>query len=257
LQDALVLLKLSKSVWLLVIAAVCAAAQTQSNSSSTPDLNTIIARMMAAQQRNRVQARPFTVKRNYQLLDKSQDQKAQVVADITYMPPDQKQYRIESSYGGLGEKILRDVLEKETEAAKNPDRKELSTQNYNFELLGTESLDGRVCYVVALNPRRADKDLIHGQIWIDAQTYNLHRLAGNPAKNPSWWIRDLYILMSFAEVDGMWMRTFTHAVANVRFKGKYEMVSHDVDYRPVPEQLVRQVRRHPRPGIVTGAALNP
>jgi hypothetical protein len=239
------------------VAAICAAAQGRAASGGMPDLSTIIARMMAAQQNNRLQARPLVVKRAYQLLDKLQDQKAQVVATITYMPPDQKQYRIESSYGGLGEKILRDVLEKETESPKNPDRKELSTQNYDFRLLGTETVEGGLCYVVGLNPKREDKDLIRGQMWIDWQTYNVRRVAGNPAKNPSWWIRDLYILMTFGEVDGMWLRTFTHAVANVRFKGKYEMVSRDVDYPPVPQLLVRQIRRHPRPGIMAGAAVNP
>ena len=29
----------------------------------------------------------------------------------------------------------------------------------------------------------------------------------------------------------MWLRTFTHAVANVRFKGKYIMESRDIEYR--------------------------
>ena len=243
-------------LWLVCLAAVSAACQTVP-SNNTPDLNTVVERMMAAQQRNRLQAHPFTVKRDYQLLDKSQDQKAQVVANINFMPPDQKQYRIESSHGGMGEKILRDVLEKETEAPKNPDSKELSTQNYQFQLLGTQLLDGQLCYVLSLTPRRDDKDLIRGQIWVDADSYNVRRLAGNPAKNPSWWIRDLYILMSFAEVDGMWLRTFTHAVANVRFKGRYEMVARDIDYAPAPLQLVRQMRRRSRPVIVTGAALNP
>jgi hypothetical protein len=252
-----VLLKLAKLAWLLGLGAVCAIAQAPAGSSSTPDLNTIVARMMAAQQRNRMQARPFTVKRDYQLLDKSQQEKAQVVAHITYMPPDQKEYRIESSRGGLGEKILRDVLEKETEAPKNPDRKELSTENYDFQLLGTESMNGRLCYVVGLSPKREEKDLIRGRMWVDAETYNVRRLAGNPAKNPSWWIRDVYILMIFADVDGMWLRTFTQAIANVRFKGKYEMVSRDIDYAPAAQQLVRRVRRHARPGILAGAAVNP
>jgi hypothetical protein len=67
----------------------------------------------------------------------------------------------------------------------------------------------------------------------------------------------LYILMSYAEVDGMWLRTFTRAVADVRFKGKYEMVSRDIAYTPVPQQLVRQLRHHARPNILAGAAVNP
>ena len=248
--------KLRNSLWLVCLAAVSAACQPVP-SSNTPDLSTIVARMMAAQQRNRLQAHAFTVKRDYQLLDKSQDQKARVVANITFMPPDQKQYTIESSHGGMGEKILRDVLEKETESPRNPDRKELSEENYQFQLLGTEMLDGRTCYILSLHPRRDDKDLIRGQIWVDTETFNVRRLAGSPAKNPSWWIRDLYILMSFAEVDGMWLRTFTQAIANVRFKGKYEMVARDIDYAPASVQLVHQIRRHPRPVIITGAALNP
>jgi outer membrane lipoprotein-sorting protein len=251
-----VLSKLSTLACFALLAVTFASAQSVP-SAPAPDLNTIVSRMMAAQQRNRSQARAYTVKRDYQLLDKTQAQKAQVVAHITYMPPDQKQYRIESSHGGLGEKILRDVLNKETEQPKDPDRKELSAANYNFEFLGTEQLDGRNCYVLRLNPKRDDKELIRGQLWVDAESYNIRRIEGNPAKNPSWWIRDLHLLMSFAEVDGMWLRTFTYAVANVRFKGKYEMVSRDLEYGPAPEQIVRRFRQRGRPGIVTGAALNP
>jgi hypothetical protein len=233
------------------------AAQTPAQSSPPPDLHAIVSRMMAAQQHNKVRSRAFTVKRDYQLLDKQQEQKAQVVAHITYMPPDHKQYRIVSSHGGLGEKILRDVLDKETEEPRDPDRKELSEANYSFEFLGPAQLEGQSCYLIGLKPKREDKELIRGRLWVDAENYNIRRIEGHPAKNPSWWIRDLEVFMSFAEVDGMWLRTFTYAIANVRFKGKYEMVSRDLEYSPAQEQIVRRVRGHARPGIVTGAALNP
>lgn len=218
-----------------------------------PDISTIVARMAAAQQQNAADAHAFTVKRDYQLLDKSMESKAQIVAQITYVPPDQKQYQIESSHGGMGEKILRDILDRETEVKKDPQRKELSEENYKFQLLGTEMLDGNRCYVLGLDPKRDDKELIKGRAWIDAQTFKIRRLEGSPAKNPSWWVHDVQILMSFAEVDGMWLRTFTHAVANVRFKGRYEMVSRDLEYRPV-EQVARKRNRS---AVLAGAALNP
>ncbi len=251
------LFNFSKLALVVCVAALSAVAQTPAQSNPAPDLNTIVNRMMTAQHRNKEQARAITVKRDYQLLDHRQEQKAQVVAHITYMPPDQKEYTIESSYGGIGEKILRDVLDKETEQPRDPGRKELSTQNYEFQLLGSESLNGHQCYVLALDPKRGDKELIRGRVWVDSETYNIRRIEGNPAKNPSWWIRDLYILMSFADVDGMWLRTFTYAVANVRFKGKYEMVSRDLEYHPAAEQVVQRLRRRGRPGIITGAAFNP
>jgi hypothetical protein len=221
----------------------------------TPDVNTIVQRMATAQQENKARLRPFTVKRGYFLLDKKDQTKGEVVANITVLPPDNKQYSIESSSGGgMGEKVLRDILTKETEPAKDERKTELSAENYDFQLLGEETMDGRRCYLLGINPRREEKDLIRGKIWVDAQNYNIHRIEGSPVKSPSWWIHDLQILMSFAEVDGMWLRTFTHAVANVRFKGKYVMESRDLEYRAAQQTASRSRRNS---GILAGAAINP
>lgn len=229
-------------------------AGAQANTSS-PDVNAIVARMMTAQQENKAHKRPFTVKRDYLLLDKKEEPKAQVVANITVLPPNNKQYSIESSSGGMGEKVLRDVLNKETEPPKDAQKKEISPENYNFQLLGEETLDGRRCYLLGLNPKREEKDLLRGKLWVDSTSYNIVQLEGSPVKTPSWWIHDLYILMNFTEVDGMWLHTFTHAVANVRFKGKYVMESRDLEYSPVRQTASR--RSHSNPSILTGAALNP
>jgi hypothetical protein len=236
----------------------CAAAQEPSNASgSAPDLSAIISRMLAAQQRNRAHVRAFSVKRDYQLLDKEEVQKAQVIAHITYVPPDQKKYQIESSHGGLGERILKDVLEKDLQPPKDPDRHELSQKNYDFQLLGIEPVDGHLCYVLGLSPKRNDKELLEGRVWVDQQTYNIRRLEGKPAKSPSWWVHDVHLLMSYADVDGMWLRTFTYAVANVRFKGKYQMVSRDLEYHVPSKQVAGRVDRRHRPAILTGAAFEP
>jgi hypothetical protein len=105
-----------------------------------------------------------------------------------------------------------------------------------------------------MNPRREEKDLLRGKIWVDAQNYNIHRIEGSPVKSPSWWIHDIQILISFAEVDGMWLRTFTHAVANVRFKGKYVMESRDLEYRAAQQTASRSRRNS---GILAGVAINP
>jgi len=234
------------------LSLLTATAGAQANPA--PDVNAIVSRMVAAHQENQARVRPFTVKRGYLLLDKKEQDQAQVVANITVLPPNHKQYSIESSSGGMGEKVLRDVLIKETEPPKDAQKKEISPDNYNFQLLGQDTVDERRCYLLSLNPKREDKDLIRGKIWVDAASYNIVRIEGSPAKTPSWWIRDLYIFMSYAEVDGMWLRTFTHAVANVRFKGKYTMESRDLEYSAV-RQTASRTRRNP--GILAGAAINP
>src|SRR5205807_2230884 len=105
------------------------------SAQQAPDANTIVERMMAVRRQNHDRIKAYTVKRDYQLMDKQSQPKAQVVANITYLPPDQKQYRIESSSGGLGERILRDILAKETESPKEAQRKEISPENYDFKFV--------------------------------------------------------------------------------------------------------------------------
>src|SRR5215470_3552846 len=116
----------------MVLAALAAA---QGNGPA-PDVNTIVTRMMAARQVNKARVHAYTVKRDYQLLDKQQQPKAQLVASMTYVPPDQKEFNIESSSGGIGGKVLRDILQKESEAPKEAKRKDLTPDNYDFQYLG-------------------------------------------------------------------------------------------------------------------------
>ncbi|SRR6266700_3486050 len=236
----------------LSICLLATIARAQAGSSAA-DVTAIVQRMLAAQDENRKHLRTFIVKRDYQLLDKRLEPKAQVIAEITYLSPGEKLYRIESSTGGMGEKILRDVLAHET-APGDARRRELSLENYNFQLIAERSVVGRPCYVLAVTPKREEKDLIRGQIWVDAQSYKIHRIEGKPAKNPSWWIRDLFILMTFADVSGMWLQTSIQAVATVRFKGQYTMVTHDLEYFSA-EPTASEIRGGS--GILAGAPLRP
>ena len=245
------LLRSSISGFLVFALAVIAAAQER---QSTPDVNTIVARMMNSRQENKAREHAYTVKRDYQLMDKQSEPRAQVIANITYLPPDQKQYQIESSTGGMGGKVLRDIVAKESEPSKEPHRKEISPENYDFQLLGEETLNGRRCYVLAVNPKREEKELIKGRLWVDAANYNIHQIEGNPARSPSWWVRDLHLLMNFALVNGMWLHTSTYAVADIRFKGKYVLESHSREYRSVEQTALKP---HRNPGILAGAAINP
>jgi len=228
-----------RGLWLLLLAKLVVA----QGMGPVPDLKTIVDGMVNARQENRAHIRPYTVKRDYQLLDVQLQPKARIVADITYLPPGQKWYSVESSSGGLGEKILRDILAKQESPSKEP-LKEVSPEYYDFQYVGQEVQDGRLCYVLAITPRRDDKDLIRGKVWIDAEDYKTHMIEGEPVKSPSWWVHDLHIVMSFASVDGMWLHTFTRAVANVRFKGKYVMMSRDLEYRTAEQVATRPISQN-------------
>ncbi len=190
---------------------------------------------------------------------KESEQKARVIANVTYLPPDHKQYEVESSHGGMGEKVLRDVLDHETEKkdAKETARKEFSPDNYSFSLAGSEEIDGRKCFVLQMNPRHDDKDLLRGRVWIDAENFNIRRVEGNPSKSPSWWIRDLHILMSFSEVDGMWLgplpRPWPMSASKESMKWSPAILSTTAWSRTSS----RIARRKEEAVLSTGAALNP
>jgi len=206
-------------------------------------VETIIGRMAQARAENQASFRPYIVTRDYKLFGKDRETiKSQVVADMTFVPPDAKKYAIQQASGtGLGKSIVRRTLASEVDIAKDRASTDFSADNYDFRFTGEENVSGRRCYVLELLPRRKDKSLLRGNIWIDATTYLVHRIQGEPAKSPSWWLRGVRITLLYGDVDGMWLQTDLEATATVRILGPHTLVSRDVKYR-VSELLVVAAR---------------
>jgi hypothetical protein len=208
----------------------CASAQT---GSSVPTAETIITRMAQARAENRARLRPYIVTRNYKLFGKDESKaKSEVIADVAFVPPDSKKYTIEETNGsGLGQILVRRMLANEAEVTKDHVSTDLSADNYDFRFVREADLSGQRCYVLELLPRRIERHLLHGDIWIDANTYLLRRFEGELAKPPSWWVRDVSLTLVYGTVGGLWLQTGTEAAADVRILGRTTMVSRDVKYK--------------------------
>src|SRR6266404_7827376 len=100
--------------------AAVASVQAQ-NRSTVPSVETILTRMAQAQAENRARLRPYQVTRHYRLFGKEKHTtKSEVIADVTFVPPDVKEYAIQRVKGtGVGEKIVRQMLDQETKVVKN------------------------------------------------------------------------------------------------------------------------------------------
>jgi negative regulator of sigma E activity len=203
-----------------------------------PSVETIVMRMAQARAENRSRLRPYSVTRNYRLFGKERHAaKSEVVADLSFVPPDSKRYTIQKASGmGLGERIVRQMLEHETEIVKNYSATDMSLANYDFHFVRTEELSGQRCYVLEMLPRRKDKTLLRGQVWVDSTTYLLHRSEGEPGKAPSWWLRQVHIVLEYGDVGGMWLQTASESTAEVRLLGRHSMLSRDVEYK-IPETV--------------------
>jgi hypothetical protein len=225
-----------KSAILCTIGGLFVAAIPRANAQSghdVPTVEVILSRMAQARAENRTQLRPYSVTRNYRLFDTEKlATRAEVIADLTFVPPDRKQYAIRQANGmGLGEKIVRQMLEHETDIVKDYGATDLTAANYNFRFVREEELTGHHSYVLEMVPLRKDKTLLRGHIWVDSANFRLLRTEGEPGKAPSWWLRDSRIVLVYGEVGGMWLQTSSESTANVRFVGKHTMVAHDVDYK--------------------------
>lgn len=200
---------------------------------TVPTVETIVIRMAQARMENRSHLRPYSVTRDYRLFGKERyAAKAEVVADVSFVPPDSKRFTIQKASGtGLGERIVRQMLEHETEIVRNYGTTDMSLANYDFRFVRAEELSGQLCYLLEMLPRRKDKTLLRGQVWVDSTTYLLHRMEGEPGKVPSWWLRQVHISLEYGDVGGMWLQTASESTAEVRLLGRHTMLSRDVEYK--------------------------
>ena len=136
-----------------------------------------------------------------------------------------------------GQTIVRKILDLETHPAK--DSSEITRRNYDFVFLQEENLGILPTYVLRMIPKRKQKDLLTGQIWVDEKTFRIERIEGVPAKKPSWWIKTLNITLQYGDLNASWLTTYMEATAAVRFLGNYVMIGRDVELQtsvPIAEK---------------------
>jgi outer membrane lipoprotein-sorting protein len=244
----------------LVIAALTLlltiGAAAQASNQPQPDLATIVHKMEQAQVAAHENVRPYVVTREYRFFegDEKSQPDSQVTAQISYLPPSTKQFSIQDSKGsGRGERVVKKVLEHEQQMATSWQQSAITDENYRFSYLGQETLNGRRCFVLGLEPRRDSKELLKGRAWVDAENYRIHRVTGEPAKSPSWWIKRLEITLLFGNVQGMWLQTVSHADADVRMFGHNVLTARDVSYQT--GEMVATRRNLKRPQRAVGAGI--
>jgi len=215
-------------------------AQPAEQSNSIPPTDQIVRRLDTARTQNRSRFRPYEVVRSYKLFGKDLSKsKSEVIARVAFFPPATQSYRIDKAAGmALGEKIVRKILQNENQLLADRSASDISTRNYTFRFLRQDVLNGRRCHVLEITPLRRDTNLLKGSIWIDAETYLPHRVEGEPAQEPSWWVHDIHVVIDFRDVGGMWLQTGFSSTANVRLLGRYTLTSQDLRYNPGDDEKV-------------------
>jgi hypothetical protein len=114
-------------------------------------------------------------------------------------------------------------------------RSRITSDNYTFRFVGTEPLDGRTAFVIEALPKREDKSLFRGRIWVDTEDYALARVEGEPAKSPSFWIRKVHFVQQYSKSGVYWFPMQTTSVTEARVFGTTDVSIRYFDYKPAVE----------------------
>jgi len=212
---------------LVLLATLPLSSQVTSSTAKvkSPDLDLILQRMEDIQHQNPAQSQPYELTREYKVFH-AYDKRptSEVMAQIDFVPPNTKTYKIIQTKGNSwGEKIVRELLVRETASAWKEHSPEISRANYDFVFLRQQNFGGVPEYVFAIFPKRKDKYLLRGQIWIDAISFRIRQIEGVPAASSSFWLKDLHITLQFAELGRMWVPVAFDGIATVRLFGEYTL----------------------------------
>jgi hypothetical protein len=93
--------------------------------------------------------------------------------------------------------------------------------------LGEEQIYPYHCFVVRAIPRRRDKYLFEGKVWVNVDDFGIVKIVGHPALKPSFWIKQVEFKRGYQRVDGFWLPFSDNAVAEIRFLGRKTLT---IDY---------------------------
>jgi hypothetical protein len=163
------------------------------------------------------------------------DRDAEMVVNVTYRAPNSKTFSVVSQSGSkfIIEHIFKKLLEGEQEAADEENRRNtaLSTDNYEFTSAGYEATPDGAQYVLNLLPRNKNKFLYRGKIWVDAKDFAVVRIEGEPAKNPSFWIKKTEVKHRYIKVNDFWLPAENHTESVIRLGGRAVLSIEYKDYK--------------------------
>ena len=152
------------------------------------------------------------------------DRDAEMVVNVSYHAPNSKTFSVVSQSGSkfIIDRVFKKLLEGEQEAANEENRRNtaLSTENYEFTSAGYEATPAGAQYVLNLLPRTKNKFLYRGKIWVDAKDFAVVRIEGEPAKNPSFWIKKTEVHHRYVKVNDFWLPAENHTESVMRLGGR-------------------------------------
>ena len=184
----------------------------------------VITKMLERNRLRNEELRRYSAVRTYEIRSSEGKLAARAVVRVSYEAPDKKTFDKTSEQGSV---IVRHLVfdrllqsEGETSSGREHHDSAITTANYSFTPVGEEDVGPYHCFVFEAAPKRKDKYLFEGKIWIDARDFAIVKIAGQPAKKPSFWVNRADFVRQYQKIDGFWVPYRDETSVEVKLYGR-------------------------------------
>jgi len=237
--------------FLSLIAGSSAAAQE----TALPVANDVVAQMLARDAQRLHSLEGYEGMRRYTLVNEHMHKRAEMLVRVRGDEDGTKHFETvtETGWKAAQKHVLHKMLDSEAEASRPEERVKarLSLDNYEFQFVESEKVGDRAVYVIDVTPKRREKYLFRGRIWVDAEDFALVRADGNPAKNPSFWTKSVHFVQAYQKSGPFWFPLTTESVTDARLFGTTDLTIEYFEYKPktltAPQDSVEVAQRGAHP----------
>jgi hypothetical protein len=206
------------------------------DSGPLPTADEVVNRMAVHDLARQASTGGYAGMRRYVLENHKFHKRAEMLVQVQSDREGTKHFEVvsEEGWGGARKHVFHKMLESETETSRPEIRvnARLIPENYDFVRVGTELVAGRAAYVLEIKPKRNEKYLFQGRIWVDAEDYALVRAEGKPAKKPSFWTKSTYFIQVYQKCGPLWFPLSTQSVTEAHIFGTTDVNIEYFDYAP-------------------------
>ena len=122
---------------------------------------------------------------------------------------------------GLRHVVFDRLIQSEGKASSGQEHHDsaISLANYMFKVAREEEVGSYHCFVLEAIPKRNDKYLFEGRVWIDMADFAIVKIAGHPAKKLSFWINRADFVREYQRIDGFWVPARDETTVELKLHG--------------------------------------
>jgi hypothetical protein len=189
-------------------------------SDMRPPLDDLLARMMAYRQWQNSSLREYQAHRRFYASNPRFSKDSTLEVQTVFHWPYSLQSTVLRQDGSdfIRERVFDKIIEAESDMVVS-DQGDIIPKNYDFSFVGKEDCQGRPCWRLAIKPKRKDKFLIDGDIWLDSADYAVTHVHGVPSKHVSVWVSRVEIDRRLSRIEGVWLTNKIESSSNIHLVG--------------------------------------